>query len=171
MFLDLNKSRARRGVPAQASSTTACEKKGFNKDAWIHELTDSIIGDNYPVPDRMLVHVEKVVLDYLLKEMCDGRPPKGTLRPLRGRGRHRGDVLHLRLADAERPARRRATPIALFLPTFTPYIEICHLGALQLQDRADQRRRHARRRQRTPGTAPTRSLPSSPTGRSGWWRW
>ena len=27
----------------------------FDPDAFIHELVDSIIGDNYPVPDRMLV--------------------------------------------------------------------------------------------------------------------
>jgi len=28
---------------------------GFEPDAFVHELVDSIIGDNYPVPDRMLV--------------------------------------------------------------------------------------------------------------------
>ena len=34
------------------------------------ELADGIIGDNYPVPDRMLVHIEKIVNKYLLKELC-----------------------------------------------------------------------------------------------------
>src|SRR6516164_3627736 len=33
----------------------------FDPDAFVHELVDSIIGDNYPVPDRMLVHNEKIV--------------------------------------------------------------------------------------------------------------
>src|SRR5439155_9306270 len=28
---------------------------GFEPDKFVHELVDSIIGDNYPVPDRMLV--------------------------------------------------------------------------------------------------------------------
>src|SRR5262249_60672582 len=28
---------------------------GFEADAFVHELVDSIIGDNYPVPDRILV--------------------------------------------------------------------------------------------------------------------
>ena len=28
----------------------------FEPDAFVHELVNSIIGDNYPVPDRMLVH-------------------------------------------------------------------------------------------------------------------
>jgi aspartate 4-decarboxylase len=38
----------------------------FDPDAFVHELTDSIVGDNYPVPDRMLVHAEKVVHAYLM---------------------------------------------------------------------------------------------------------
>jgi aspartate 4-decarboxylase len=33
----------------------------FEPDAFVHELVDSIIGDNYPVPDRMLVHNERIV--------------------------------------------------------------------------------------------------------------
>ncbi len=32
----------------------AVEKFDFEPDAFVHELVDSIIGDNYPVPDRML---------------------------------------------------------------------------------------------------------------------
>src|SRR6201987_2990370 len=31
---------------------------GFEPDAFVHELVDSIIGDNSPVPDRMLFHNE-----------------------------------------------------------------------------------------------------------------
>src|ERR1700759_2090780 len=34
----------------------AVKKFAFEPDAFVHELVDSIIGDNYPVPDRMLVH-------------------------------------------------------------------------------------------------------------------
>src|SRR3954451_22750186 len=33
---------------------------GFAEDEFVHELVDSIIGDNYPVPDRMLTHAEQV---------------------------------------------------------------------------------------------------------------
>src|SRR4029453_1009458 len=36
----------------------------FNADAFVHELVDSILGDNYPVPDRMLVHNERIVREY-----------------------------------------------------------------------------------------------------------
>src|SRR6478736_6000167 len=38
---------------------------GFEADAFAHELTDALIGDNYPVPDRMLPHSEEIVRRYL----------------------------------------------------------------------------------------------------------
>src|SRR5262245_30768395 len=43
----------------------AVAKFGFDPDKFVHELVDSIIGDHYPVPDRMLVHNEQVVHEYL----------------------------------------------------------------------------------------------------------
>ena len=43
------------------------EEHQFNPDAWVFELVDGIIGDNYPVPDRMLIKIEQVVKDYLIK--------------------------------------------------------------------------------------------------------
>ena len=39
----------------------AIERFAFAPDAFVHELVDSILGDNYPVPDRMLRHAEQVV--------------------------------------------------------------------------------------------------------------
>src|SRR5271154_2936992 len=44
----------------------------FNPDGFVHELVDSIIGDRYPSPDRMLVYAEQVAREYLAKEMCGG---------------------------------------------------------------------------------------------------
>ena len=41
------------------------EELNFDKDEFLHELTDAIIGDNYPFPDRMLIHIEKIVKEYL----------------------------------------------------------------------------------------------------------
>jgi len=42
----------------QAMVPWAVKKFGFDPDKFVHELADSIIGDHYPVPDRMLVHNE-----------------------------------------------------------------------------------------------------------------
>jgi aspartate 4-decarboxylase len=50
---------------------------GFDADKFVHELVDSIIGDNYPVPDRMLVHNEQIVHEYLQWAMCGEPAPKG----------------------------------------------------------------------------------------------
>src|SRR5260370_25779325 len=49
----------------------------FEPDAFVHELVDSIIGDNYPVPDRMLVHNERIVHEYLMWAMCGPPRPPG----------------------------------------------------------------------------------------------
>jgi aspartate 4-decarboxylase len=100
--------------------------KGFDKDAWVHELTDAIVGDMYPVPDRMLVLVEQVVLDYLIKEMCDNRPPRGTWDLFAVEG---GTAAMCYIFDSlmQNGFLKKGDTIALFVPTFTPYIEICHL--------------------------------------------
>ncbi len=55
----------------------AVRKFGFKPDAFVHELVDSIIGDNYPVPDRMLVHNEQIVHEYLMWAMCGEPRPSG----------------------------------------------------------------------------------------------
>ena len=64
----------------------AIEKFGFDADAFVHELTDSIIGDNYPVPDRALLHNEIVTHEYLMWAMCAGHRPAGKfdLYPVEG---------------------------------------------------------------------------------------
>jgi len=125
LFLDLN-AKEPGAAFLRGVLDYGVKKKGFEKDAWIHELTDSIIGDNYPVPDRMLVHVEQVVHDYLMKEMCDGRPPKGKFDIFAVEG---GTAAMCYVFDSlmQNGLLKKGDTIALFLPTFTPYIEICHL--------------------------------------------
>jgi aspartate 4-decarboxylase len=101
-------------------------KHGFDADAWIHELSDAIIGDNYPVPDRMLVHCEKVVHDYLMKEMCNGQPPKGRFDLFAVEG---GTAAMCYIFDSllQNGLLKKGDTIALMVPTFTPYIEVAHL--------------------------------------------
>lgn len=45
-------------------------------DRLVHEWAESVIGDQYPVPDRILHFTELIVQDYLAQEMCDRRPLK-----------------------------------------------------------------------------------------------
>jgi len=85
----------------------AIEAFGFRAGCFVHELVDSIIGDNYPVPDRMLVHNERNrarVPDVGgVRDTATGR----QVRPVRGRGRHGSDVLHLQIAEGQSPAASR----------------------------------------------------------------
>ena len=78
-----NGSRITPAVPGTASLGAmvhfAVEKFGFKPDAFVHELVDSIIGDNYPVPDRMLVHNEQIVHEYLMWAMCGEPRPAGQV--------------------------------------------------------------------------------------------
>ena len=52
----------------------------FEPDRFVHELADSVIGDNYPMPDRMLVHSERVVHEYLQWAMCGTPRPPGRFK-------------------------------------------------------------------------------------------
>src|SRR6267142_3076572 len=125
LFLDLNKTESGADFLRRVLDY-GVHKKSFNKDAWIHELADAIIGDNYPAPGRMLVHVEQVVHDYLMQEMCDGRLPKGRCDLFAVEG---GTAAMCYIFDSlmQNGLLKKGDTIALFLPTFTPYIEICHL--------------------------------------------
>jgi aspartate 4-decarboxylase len=98
----------------------------FNADAFVHELVDSIIGDQYPSPDRMLVHAERVVHEYLAKEMCGGKAPAGKFDIFAVEG---GTAAMCYIFDSllVNHLLHREDKVALAVPTFTPYIEICHL--------------------------------------------
>lgn len=100
--------------------------KGFDADAWIHELADAVIGDNYPVPDRMLVHCEQVVHDYLLKEMCGAKPPRGRWDLFAVEG---GTAAMCYIFDSlmENGLLAQGDTIAVMVPIFTPYLEIAKL--------------------------------------------
>lgn len=103
---------------------------GFDADAFVHELADSIIGDNYPVPGRMLTHCERIVHEFVAKEMCDGRPPPGRFDIFAVEGGTAAMCYifnSLRINGLLKPG----DTIALGTPIFTPYIEMTHLEGLR----------------------------------------
>jgi aspartate 4-decarboxylase len=102
------------------------DKLGFDKDAWVYELTDAIIGDMYPVPMRMGRHMEKVASTYLVREMCGDSPPPGTYDVFAVEG---GTAAMCYIFDSlmVNGLLKRGDRIALAVPTFTPYLEIAHL--------------------------------------------
>ncbi len=108
------------------------EKIRLHPDAFVFELVDSLIADNYPVPDRMLAHNEKVVHAYLMWSMCCNQPTPGHLRSVRHRRRHRGHMLCLCVphGQPDSPSRRHHRPGD---PHFLAYLEIPALSDYRLQ--------------------------------------
>ena len=102
------------------------QELGFDKDAWVYELADAIIGDMYPVPMRMGTHMEKVAQKYLVREMCGDSAPPGTYDIFAVEG---GTAAMCYIFDSlmVNGLLKRGDRIALAMPTFTPYIEIAHL--------------------------------------------
>ncbi|HEY7406434.1 MAG TPA: aspartate 4-decarboxylase [Candidatus Angelobacter sp.] len=104
----------------------ALKKFGFEPDAFVHELVDSIIGDNYPVPDRMLAHNERIAHEYLLWAMCGNPPPAGKFDLYAVEGGTAAMCYIFKSLKANRLLSPGDT-IALGTPIFTPYLEMTHL--------------------------------------------
>src|SRR5262245_45056129 len=98
----------------------------FEADAFVHELVDSIIGDNYPVPDRMLVHNERIVHEYLMWAMCGNPRPAGKFDLYAVEGGTAAMCYLFKSLKANRLLLPGDT-IALGTPIFTPYLEMTHL--------------------------------------------
>ena len=99
---------------------------GFDEDEWIFELTDGIIGDNYPVPDRMLIHIEKIVKRYLLKELCGNTQSEDEFDVFAVEG---GTAAMCYIFDSleKNHLLNKGDKVALMTPIFTPYLEIPNL--------------------------------------------
>ncbi|WP_160679454.1 aspartate 4-decarboxylase [Clostridium sp. C8-1-8] len=98
-------------------------EKGFDRDEWVQELADGIIGDNYPCPDRMLFHIEQVVNEYLVQEMCYNKPPEGRFNVFAVEGATAA-MCYIFDSLIANELLSRGDKIALMTPIFTPYLEI-----------------------------------------------
>lgn len=99
----------------------------FVADEWVHELTDGIIGDNYPVPDRMLVRIEKVVHDFILKELCQGNEELASFDLFAVEGATAA-MCYVFDSLLENYLLARGDKVAIMVPIFPPYVEIPSLA-------------------------------------------
>jgi aspartate 4-decarboxylase len=99
---------------------------GFDADKFVHELVDSIIGDHYPVPDRMLVHNEQIVHEYLKWAMCGAPHPPGKFKIYAVEGGTAAMCYIFKSLKSNRILNQGDT-IAMGVPIFTPYLEMAHL--------------------------------------------
>ena len=81
---------------------------------------------NYPFPDRILIHIEKIVHDYLMKELCTNKEFNTPFDVFSVEG---GTAAMCYIFDSlvANSLLNPGDKIALMTPIFTPYLEIPHL--------------------------------------------
>lgn len=122
IFLQENRKDRGTGFLGKCLEYMTDEHK-VNSDDLLHEWCEGVIGDQYPVPDRILKHTEIAVSDYLAQELCNGRPPQGEMDLFATEG---GTAAMCYIFDSlqQNHLLERGDRIALMTPVFTPYIEI-----------------------------------------------
>jgi aspartate 4-decarboxylase len=107
---------------------------GLKADDVLVEWVDGILGDNYPVPDRILACTEAIVAAYLRQEMAAGDvpPPEGEFDYFAVEG-GTAAMVYLMNSLKTNGFLRAGDRIAMGVPIFTPYIELPELEDYQLE--------------------------------------
>ncbi|WP_455538305.1 aspartate 4-decarboxylase [Terrisporobacter sp.] len=119
----------------------------FDADSFVHELTDAIIGDNYPFPDRMLTHIEKIVKEYLKAEMKYDLEKGGNFNVFAVEGATAA-MCYIFDSLIANNLLLKGDKIAIMTPVFTPYLEIPHLPRYEFEvvyisaDEVDENNEH-----------------------------
>ncbi|MCC8147189.1 MAG: aspartate 4-decarboxylase [Bacteroidales bacterium] len=109
------------------------EKHNFDPDSWVLELAEGVIGDQYPVPVRMLKHAELIVHDYLIQEMCGNDPKRSGRYDLFATEGGTAAMCYIFDSLIENCLLKKGDKIALGVPVFTPYLEIPELDRYQFK--------------------------------------
>ncbi|MEX0327832.1 MAG: bifunctional aspartate transaminase/aspartate 4-decarboxylase [Ruegeria sp.] len=104
----------------------AIKKFGFDPDAFVLELTDGIVGDHYPMPDRCLEHNETIVHEFIMWAMCAGHKPDAKFDIYAVEGGTAAMCYIFKSLKNQRLLNAGDT-IALATPIFTPYLEMPEL--------------------------------------------
>lgn len=109
------------------------KKHNFDPDSWVLELAEGVIGDQYPVPVRMLKHAEIIVHDYLIQEMCGNDPKRSGKYNLFATEGGTAAMCYIFDSLIENRLLKKGDKIALGVPVFTPYLEIPELERYQFK--------------------------------------
>lgn len=121
-FLETKRSAQSTAFLSECCNYMLNEHKA-DADEMIHEWAESAMGNQYPVPDRILKYTEIAVRDYIGEELFGGRPPQGETDLFAVEG---GTAAMCYIFDSlqQNFLLQRGDKIALMTPVFTPYIEI-----------------------------------------------
>lgn len=107
------------------------EQCAFNPDSFVWELADSIIGDHYPSPDRMLVHNHEITKRYLMQELAPGKDlGEYDLFAVEGGTAAMCYIFNSLMLNR---LMHRGDKVALMTPIFTPYLEITELDEFNFE--------------------------------------
>lgn len=109
----------------------AIGKLELEGDSFVGEMVDAILGDHYPVPDRILKNTQKIVQVYLDMTMCNCEPPEGTMDLFAVEG-GTAAMTYIFNTLKENDLISPGDKIALGTPIFTPYLEIPVLNDYEL---------------------------------------
>lgn len=105
----------------------------FAADDFVLELTEGIIGNQYPSPDRMLKHAEILVHDYLLQEMCGDKPQRNGKYDIFAVEGGTAAMCYIFNSLMENGLLNKGDKIAIGTPAFTPYLEIPKLDTFDFK--------------------------------------
>ena len=109
------------------------DQLGLDGGDFLYEMCEGILACNYPVPDRMLRLSEKIVKQYIRREMIGKHPFTGDFDLYAVEG---GTAAMTYLFNSMRVNHllKAGDTIALGMPIFTPYIEIPELAEYHLTE-------------------------------------
>ena len=124
-------ARDRRSIPGVPFlSAILCygrDRLGFDADAFMHELVEGVLGCTYPVPVRMLGHTERILRQYLCREMTAGQPPSAEIDLFAVEGGTAG-ITYVFNSLRQNRLLHAGDAIAVGMPIFAPYLEIPRLS-------------------------------------------
>ena len=98
--------------------------------SWFDEACDAITGDNYPSPERVLDVAEGPLKRFMTKALFDENEVEFDVFPVEGGA---AGICYAFDTLMNSHLLHKGDKIALFLPTFAPYVELPHLSSYMFE--------------------------------------
>jgi len=105
----------------------------YNKDEFMFELVDAVIGDFYPMPYRILPCIEKIVIEYLFDILAFEKKDVNKYEIFATEGATAGMIYIFNSLKYNKLINPK-DKIGIITPIFTPYLEIPELFEFQLKE-------------------------------------